>query len=445
MKITELRAENVKRLKAVHITPNGEAAVILGGRNEQGKTSVLDAIEMALAGSDSVPEMPIRNGEERARIVVKTEEYVVERRFTRSNSYLTVTNAKGLELASPQKVLDKLVGSLSFDPLAFARMDPKAQAEEVKRLAGLDFDGLDTEKQRAFDQRTELNREVKRLEGALAKMPHHDGAPAHEVAAADALAELRRIADQRNARSLAEVSLQDMRAHARRLADEIEAIEKQLEAKRVTLEGVREAGRVKREEFDAMPVPDAAREQQLEAMVRGADEINAKVRANAERLRLSEELDTQTVQVMKLTGRLQAIEREKSEALAAAKLPIDGLGFDEALGLLVDGVPFAQCSSARKLKVSVALGLAANPTLKVLLIRDGAFLDEESLAMVAKMAADAGAQVWVERVGKGAECSVIIEDGQVEGAAPETEEPVSAVRGKRVSAKVAKEEPGAAG
>jgi hypothetical protein len=78
-------------------------------------------------------------------------------------------------------------------------------------------------------------------------------------------------------------------------------------------------------------------------------------------------------------------------------------------------VPLVQASAAQKLRVSVALGLAMNPRLKVLLVRDASLLDATSLALVAQMAADADAQVWLERVGDGDPTAVVIADGQVSG------------------------------
>ena len=94
-------------------------------------------------------------------------------------------------------------------------------------------------------------------------------------------------------------------------------------------------------------------------------------------------------------------------------MPIDGLSFDSD-GVYFKGVPFSQASSAEKLRVSVAMGIAMNPELKVLLIRDGSLLDQKNLKLIAGMANDSGHQVWVERVGSGEECQVIIEDGYVQ-------------------------------
>jgi hypothetical protein len=93
-------------------------------------------------------------------------------------------------------------------------------------------------------------------------------------------------------------------------------------------------------------------------------------------------------------------------------MPIEGLALNEE-GVTFNDLPFSQCSSAEQLRISVAMGLALNPKLKVLLIRDGSLLDEESMKALAEQAAAADAQVWLERVGDKDKCAVIIEDGAV--------------------------------
>jgi hypothetical protein len=106
------------------------------------------------------------------------------------------------------------------------------------------------------------------------------------------------------------------------------------------------------------------------------------------------------------------VDAGKTEKLAAAKFPVDGLSFDET-GVTFGGLPFEQASSAEQLRISVAIGIALNPKLKVLLIRDGSLLDADSLKLVAEMAADSDAQVWVERVDDTRKVGVVIEDGSV--------------------------------
>src|SRR5690606_9517554 len=107
-----------------------------------------------------------------------------------------------------------------------------------------------------------------------------------------------------------------------------------------------------------------------------------------------------------LTSKIQAIDQQKADMLAKAPFPVCGLGFDEN-GVTLNGLPFDQASSAERLRVSVAMGIALNPKLRVMLIRDGSLLDSDSLALVAQMAEEHDTQVWVERVSEGEDVSVI--------------------------------------
>ena len=103
--------------------------------------------------------------------------------------------------------------------------------------------------------------------------------------------------------------------------------------------------------------------------------------------------------------------------ISKAAYPVAGLGFDQLGGVTFNGLPFSQASTAEQLRVSVAIGLALNPQLRVLLIRDGSLLDDDSMKMVAKMAAKADAQVWIERVEIDGQVSVVIEDGAIKDQA----------------------------
>ena len=163
MRIVRLQAENVKRLRAVEIAPDGNV-VVIAGRNAQGKSSVLDAIWMALAGGSGAKETsrPISDGEERASVVLDMGDIVVTRRWTSSGTTLEVTSPDGARYPSPQSLLDGLLGRLSFDPLAFAQQDPKGQLATLLSVVDLPFDPaeLDTERDVAFAQLLEGYREA---------------------------------------------------------------------------------------------------------------------------------------------------------------------------------------------------------------------------------------------------------------------------------------------
>jgi len=106
-----------------------------------------------------------------------------------------------------------------------------------------------------------------------------------------------------------------------------------------------------------------------------------------------------------LTDGLAAIDRQKAEGLAAAKMPIDGLSFDND-GVTYQGIPFKQCSAAEQLRVSVAMAMALNPQVRVIRITN--------MRLIEEMAAANDYQCWVERVSDSAEgVGIYIEDGRV--------------------------------
>lgn len=405
--IVALEVQNVKRLTAVSVKPNG-ALVVVGGRNAQGKTSVLDAIMMALGGEKGIPNEPLRRGADKGQVVVELDDgMIVRRTFTPGGGgALTVTNKEGARYGSPQKLLDALTGKLTFDPLAFSRMDRKAQAQTLRDLIGLDFSDLDGKRKAAFDERTDANREVKRIEGALAKLPPvPEGTPEQEVLIDELATELERRKMLNQVMRGNAHDLEAMRARAVVIKDQITDLEEQLAA--VTDQGKLLAARVAAAvELDESEV--------LEQM-RALQTTNAAARTLAERRRLQADLDAQSERAMDLTGKIQSIDDAKREATEAAAMPIEGLAFDES-GVTLNGLPLDQASGAEQLRASVAIGLAMHPKLKVLLVRDGSLLDEDGMRLVAEMAEAAGGQVWLERVGDGDECSIVIEDGMVHGA-----------------------------
>lgn len=171
MKIVELRAENVKCLKAVEVRPIG-SVVEVRGRNGQGKSSLIDAIAYALGGKPLCPEMPIRAGQDHANVVVKFDGLVVRRTWTPTDTYLTVENEQGAAYRTPQAILDKLVGNLTFDPLEFVRMKPQQRRDELLALLGLreKLVELDTREGQLSVFRRDAHKEVERLKALLATL-----------------------------------------------------------------------------------------------------------------------------------------------------------------------------------------------------------------------------------------------------------------------------------
>lgn len=419
MHIISLEAENVKRLRAVSIKTNGASAVVIGGRNAQGKTSVIDAIEMALGGKEAIPAEPVRHGARRASIVLDLGEFVVERTFDAKGTKLVVKNAEGVEQLSPQTLLNSLLSKVSFDPFEFSRMDDKKQDAILKSVVGVDFTQLDAKRERAFSARTEKNREVKSLKARIAAMPRHVGAlPA--VSVAELVTELSKREEATKARGKLYAAFQESEATLNKVGEEISEtqgeilrLEEKLKKLRERSDEVLKATEAALADFEAFgPAPNL---EEIREQLSTAEERNKIAAEKAAREKSEDELAALERAAEELTDEIESIDGEKKAALEAAQFPVPGLGFND-LGPTLNGVPLSQASQAERLRVSVAIGLALNPKLKVLLVREGALLDEEALQLLAQLAEDAGAQVWVERVGKGDPGAIIIEDGMVENA-----------------------------
>ena len=413
--IVSLEVENVKRIRAVEIDPDGNV-VIIGGRNEQGKSSILDAIEMALRGAKAIPIEPVRHGarkgfikEELGNLATQEVEYTVERTFTAKGSQLVVRGKDGVPVPGPQTLLDSLYAAIAFDPFSFARKEPKEQDELLRKAVGLDLSDLKSARDVAYAKRTDGNKEIKRLEGALDSTEFHPGAPKETVDVAALTEKLQVHRNAVGARNALVAAIDGKRARLNEKQDQVSRIQRQLTD---LLRECTELGDLITSEEAKLP-PEPAPIDDVQEKLRTAEATNTKVRANAEHAKLEKELKTKTDEAEQLTGVIEDLDKQKAERLAATKFPIDGLGFDDEIGPTLNGVPLAQACQSAKLRLSVAIGAALNPRIKVMLIREGAFLDDESLKLLSALAKEHQCQLFIERVGTKDKSAIVIEDGAV--------------------------------
>jgi len=400
MKIIKFTAENIKRLRAVEITPDGTVQVITG-KNAAGKSSVLDAIWLALGGgaASKTTTKPIRAGQDNASVRLDLGDLVVTRTWTGDKTALKVESQDGAKYSSPQGVLDSLVGRLSFDPLEFTRLDGREQVAALLDLVDLDvdLDQLATDRKRAYEARTEIGREAKTLEGQVAGFGEPiKGVPEVEVSVSDLLAQFRR-ADEANR------SHQIMVRDQAREAGRVSSLKSQLAAAEQNLAFVQNL-------LDTSPdIPDL---DGIQAQIDSAEDVNSRVRTKAARAETEGRLTRARSNFAGITKTIAAIDQAKADALAGAAFPVEGLGFDDN-GVTFEGVPFAQASSAEQIRVSLAMAMSLNPKLRVIRILDGSLLDADNMALIAGMAAAGDYQVWIERVSDDSGVGVVIEDGQV--------------------------------
>jgi DNA repair exonuclease SbcCD ATPase subunit len=413
--ITKLISENIKRVRAVTIKPDG-STVVIGGANGSGKSSTIDTIEMCLGGKKRIPKEPVRKGAKKARGVVETADLVVTRTWNAKGTQLEVRpKEKGAAaLASPQKVLDKLVGTLSFDPLEFSRMDSKKQSETLRELVGLDFSLLDKKREQCYTERRDLGRDLKKAKGHLENLFYDESlGEIEQVPMPDLLKELERRRAHNTENDAKRTKLETLREKGRAGKAEVSRLVDALTAAKEALAEINTDGKALAAEVKQLEDEDCA---EVQSRIANASKNNEQIHANAEYKRTEAEVDALQSSYDTLTEKITQVDDTKTDAIFRAVYPVDGL---EALddGVYIDGVPWGQASQAEQLKCSIAIGFALNPKLKILLIRDGSLLDSDSLAAVSKMAEEAGGQCWIETVTDGDDgggrATVVIEDGAV--------------------------------
>lgn len=436
MRIVQLHAENFKRLGVVEINPDGNL-VTIGGKNGHGKSSVLDAIYVALRGRAVAPPQPIRKGEERCTIRLDMGDIIVTRKFHQKEGgeytdTLKVENAEGLTYTKqPQAMLNALLGEIGFDPFEFVKMEPKKQAARLLEMVPLAIDLDEFAELDASDtvKRRDVNREANALKAQIEGIPKED-APA-ETPDREALVDklgnaantnaaieresMRREAQERGA-SEQDNDASNARAEAARLrkqADDLEANATDYDARAKHI----------RDTLAALPPLDEPVDtDDIREQLREAEAALALIDRQTRRAALVKDWETKAAESKAFTAGIEARAAERNKALAEAEMPVEGLTFavdekGEAV-LMFDGLPFDkdQISTAVQLRVSTAIGMAANPRLRVLRIMDGSLLDEDSMRLLAEMADAEDFQLWVEVVGNGG-TGIIMENGLIKGAA----------------------------
>lgn len=420
MKIIALQAENIKKLVAIEIKPDGNLVEITG-KNGQGKTSVLDSIWWALGGVSNVQAAPIRKGQTEARIRLDLGEIIVTRKFKDDTSTLTVENAEGARFGSPQAMLDNLLGKLSFDPLAFARMEPKAQFETLKKFVpGVDFEAMEDQNKLDYARRTDINRRLKEATIQADKIVVPADTPVELVDEVKLIGEMEaagkhnaEIEGRKAKRADFQNQIQRKIDSAKALSLQIDAAAKRLEELRAEQDGLTKEVMDMNAKMKAAPaLPEPIDTGALRQRIQDAKAVNERVQLKGSKKKLQKAAADLETEAKALTQRMEARADEKVAAIAAAKLPVEGVTFGDG-EIQMNGVPFGQASDAEQLRASIAIAMALNPKLKVIRVRDGSLLDEESMRLLGEMAQAQDYQIWVERVDSSGKVGFVLEDGHI--------------------------------
>ena len=427
VKITALEAENVKRIKAVALTPSPTGLTLVGGNNNQGKTSVLDALAWALGGDRFRPDAAQRDGAiAPAHLKVTLSNGVVVERKGK-NASLTVTDPTGRR--SGQQLLNAFVEPLALDLPRFMDASDKEKADILLRIIGVgtELHIKDMEIKSLYDKRTftgQLAQQKKHFAEELVSYPE---APDEPVSASELIRQQQDILARNGENQRLRAQYAELEQQVQQCVDELkrtreriatlQQLADELDAKHTKLFNQRETARKTVSQLQDESTAE------LEASIRDIEETNRKVRANLEKSRAEDEAAQYASEYDRLTESIQQKRADRMALLNGADLPLPGLSVEDGV-LTYKGKHWRDMSGSDQLRVAAAIVRRLNPDCGFVLLDKLEQMDMTTLQEFSAWLEAEGLQAIATRVSTGSECQIIIEDGMVKDAEPPvTEKP----------------------
>ena len=414
MKINRLEIENVKRVRAVKMEPKKDGLTIIGGKNAQGKTSVLDAIAWALGGERYRPDAPTREGSMIPPVlkVVLDNGIRVERKG--KNSDLTVTDPRGEKAG--QMLLDAFVEKLALDLPKFMQANDTEKAGILLRIIGVEeqLKRLRLEETTIYNQRRAVGQIADQKRKFAREMPEYPDAPKEPVSAMSLIQQQQSILARNGENQRMRLRKQELESKWNSLQQQIADLYERLDRL------IEEQNRV-RDDLDtaAKSVEQLQDEStaEIEESLMKIEAINVKVRANLDRDKAEEDAKEHEAQYNKLSAALDKTRDAITALLKGAALPLPDLGINTNNELTYKGHTWGDMSGSEQLKVATAIVRRLNPQCEFVLIDRMEAFDPDELAAFGAWLEQEGLQAICTRVSTGAECTLIIEDGAPIGQA----------------------------
>lgn len=427
VKITALEAENVKRIKAVALTPSPTGLTLVGGNNNQGKTSVLDALAWALGGDRFRPDAAQRDGAiAPAHLKVTLSNGVVVERKGK-NASLTVTDPTGRR--SGQQLLNAFVEPLALDLPRFMDASDKEKADILLRIIGIgaELHTRDLEIKGLYDKRTFTGQLAAQKKHFAEEMISYPEAPDEPVSASELIRQQQDILARNGENQRLRAQYAELEQQVQQCVDELkrtreriatlQQLADELDAKHTKLFNQRETAR--KTVSQLQDESTAA----LEASIRDVEETNRKVRANLEKSRAEDEAAQYASEYDRLTESIQQKRADRMALLNGADLPLPGLSVEDG-ALTYKGKHWRDMSGSDQLRVAAAIVRRLNPDCGFVLLDKLEQMDMTTLTEFGRWLEAEHLQAIATRVSTGSECQIIIEDGMVKDAEPPvTEKP----------------------
>ena len=412
IKINALKVENVKRVKAVKVEPTANGLTVIGGKNRQGKTSVLDAIAWALGGNRFKPSKPGREGSViPPHLHIKLSNgLVVERKG--KNSDLKVIDPSGQKAG--QTLLDTFVEALALDLPKFMQATDKEKANTLLQIIGVgdQLFELEQKEQELYNKRHAIGQIADQKKKYAAEQPYYADAPKDLISAADLIKQQQEILARNGENQRKRENLRTLEFNYNEVQKEIIRLEQQLKELKKQRDGLDADLATARKSVEQLQ--DESTEE-LENSIRDIEEINRKVRANLDKDKAEDDAREYANQYDTLTTEINSVRQAKIDLLNGADLPLPGLSVEDG-ELTYRGDRWDNMSGSDQLRVAVAIIRKLNPNCGFVLIDKLEQMDMDTLIEFGAWLEAEGLQAIATRVSTGGECSIIIEDGYVTGS-----------------------------
>ncbi len=404
IKINKLEIENVKRVKAVKIEPTANGLTIIGGNNNQGKTSVLDAIAWALGGNNFRPSQA-QNADSLIPPhlhVVLNNGFVVERKG--KNSDLKVTDPDGNK--GGQQLLNEFVEQFALDLPKFMESGNKEKANILLKIIGVGdrLSELNRQEKELYNKRLAIGQIADQKEKFAKEQPYYPDAPREIVSASDLIRQQQDILAKNGENQRKRENLHRLEEAYKKTNDQIAELMKVQGDLHADLEIARKSAENLTDESTT----------ELERNITNIEDINRKVRANLDKDKAEEDALEYRNQYRELTEKIENVRKDRTDLLTGADLPLEGLSVEEG-ELIYQGQKWDNMSGSDRLKVGTAIVRKLNPKCGFVLLDKLEQMDIDTLNEFGSWLESEGLQAIATRVSTGDECSIIISDGYVAG------------------------------
>ena len=407
IKINKLEIENVKRIKAVKIEPAQNGLTIVGGNNNQGKTSVLDSIAWALGGERYKPSQAAREGSAIPPTlhIVMNNGLVVERKG--KNSALKVTDSNGQK--GGQQLLNEFVEQLALDLPKFMESSGKEKAQTLLKIIGVgdQLEILDRKEKELYSSRLAIGQIADQKEKFAKEQPYYPDAPKELVSPSELIKQQQEILARNGENQRKREQVETLQGQVSILREQIKGKEQQLKELNEKFEHTFHNLTIAKKSAQDLRDESTA---ELEVSLANIEEINRKVRANMDKDKAEEDAKEYRNQYNELNEEISKTRKSKMDLLQSAELPLPDLSVKDG-ELIYKGQQWDNMSGSDRLKVSTAIVRKLNPKCGFVLLDKLEQMDIQTLNEFGQWLEQEGLQAIATRVSTGDECSIIIEDG----------------------------------